>query len=154
MTSEALCYNVGADAAASGAANFKFARSTDARSQDGRQWWETYQVATRIATIEASIRRTKEVVRYAGSDFSKLVESRDAAVKRKLDEAISNSTSEHRIFRCPSGWTRCYDCPCMARPENKEYWRSNPCLKKQKKQRKCPSAEHLRLWQYVSTNPT
>jgi hypothetical protein len=98
MTAESLCYNVGADRVASTIANKSFARAADVRASDGKQWWETYRAAIRIATIEASIRRSTEAVRHRGSDFAKLEISREEGVKRKLEEAISSTTHEHRVY--------------------------------------------------------
>ena len=132
MTKEALCYNVGADEVASNTANKRYARCILERSLDGKHWWETYRAAIRISTIEASIRRNSEVMTHAGSNFAKLETSREEGMKRKLEEAIASTTQQHRIFTCSSGWLRCYDCPCMAKPDNRNYWRGKPCSKMQK----------------------
>ena len=80
MTAEARCYNAGADAAASGTAN-NIARSINERSEDGGHWYDTYNVAIRIATIEASIRKATEKVHHLGKNFEKLEQSRETAIK-------------------------------------------------------------------------
>ena len=153
MIAESLCYNAGADRVASTTANTNFARAAVDRALDGKHWWETYRAAIRIATIEASIRRSTEAVRHKGSDFAKLEINREEGVKRKLDEAISSTTHEHRVYKCTSGWLRCYDCPGRAKPDNKDYWREKPCPKMRKRQRRGPSAEQFKLLQYVLSNP-
>ena len=152
MTIESLCFNVGADAVASNTVN-TFARSFFDRSLDGKQCWETYRAATRIATIEASPRRHTEVFKHVGSNFAKLETSREEGVKRKLEEAIASTTNQHRIFKRSSGWLRCYDCPGRAKPDNRDYWSGKPCAKMHKRQRTGPSAEHFKLWEYVLSNP-
>ena len=74
-------------------------------------------------------------------------------MKGKPEEAIGSIAQQHRIFKCRSGWLRCYDCPGMAKPDNRNYWRGKPCSKMRKKQRRGPSAEDLKLWQYVLSHP-
>ena len=153
MTKESLCYNVGADRVASTVTNKNFVRSIDDRASEGKRWWETYRVALRVATIEASIRKNTEAVLHKGSNFDKLVTSREDGVKRKLDEAILSTSQQHRIFICSSGWLRCYDCLDRAKPDNKEYWRGKKCSRMLKRHCKGPTAEHFALWQYCLSEP-
>ena len=128
MTAEAYLYNELADEVCTQASKLT-ARAADDRKEDGKQYRLASQAAARIATIEASIWASNPVrIHFDGTDYTKLFEARNAAVKRKFDETIINTNGgrAHETF-ARDGWIRCRHCTSKAKPGNIDYWHHTAC---------------------------
>ena len=130
LTEEGLILNELADAAAT-AATTHFGRQPIAVQADKVELKETYLVARRLATIEAHIWRNQPARPQRDPDHQKLRASQTQAVKRKLDQAILNTTGVegHHTFRSGK-WLKCLDCGSFSLASNQKYWIDRPCIKR------------------------
>ena len=129
-------YSEAADKVAGEAADL-FGRCGSDVLSDEKQLQVAYTVARRLAIIEATIWRQFGQVEHKEPTLKKLQVSQAAAVKRKLDDAIENTTGEegcHSTFQL-NGWIRCRDCPSFSRPGNKGYWSKKLCQRRFKRLR-------------------
>ena len=89
MTAEAYLHNELADEVCTQATKTT-ARAASHRQDDGKQYRYTAQAAARIAVIEANIWASKpEHIYYDGTDHTKVLETRNTAVKRRYTKPIS-----------------------------------------------------------------
>ena len=137
MTADAMLYNEGADSAANQAAKI-YERNVDQRIADNDQMQETYDIARRLAAIQVECWHHSDTNRMVeGSSFTKLNQTRADHVKRKLAEAISNTTGPngHDTYDDTDWWSRCRDCFRKAKVNNSKFWIDHPECEQIRKKR-------------------
>ena len=133
MDEDKYIYNELADAAAETSANKHFNFSVLKSDAEAKN--KVVRIARRLATIEVSTWKDDEHFnKFHGKTFEQLKQSRTAAMKRKVDDAIANTSggNTHTLY-ADGRWHRCRDCPGIAHIKNMDYWANKKCERAVKK---------------------